>query len=311
MQIIRQFEPIPTGTQPVYCAIGMFDGVHLGHQSVLKHVVQKAKSESGLAVVLTFKDHPADLLAPSRSPKLIYPSYYKQSLFESLGLDLAWMVPFNEQMSQFTAEDFIKRVESFCGNLSGICVGSNFSFGHKRQGNVALLQKLGQQSNFEVEAKPALSLEGDAVSSTRIRNLILSGQIDEASRLLGRRYSIIGKVIQGDGVGRQLGFRTANLDCERLALPPLGVYSISSTINGKSIPGVLNIGKRPTIHQSKPKVQVESHFWGAEFDLYGKQIELELKTKIRDEQKFPNLESLKSQIRQDIESAKKLFLSEE
>ena len=295
------------GNQPVFCAIGMFDGVHLGHQLVVNHVIEQAKINDGIAIALTFRDHPAEILAPGRAPRLIYPSEFKQHLFESLGVDVAWIIPFDEPLSQMNAEQFIQTIKQCCVNLACICVGSNFSFGYQRRGNVDLLRRCGVKDGFGVESKPALSREGGLVSSTRIRSLITSGDLDMASKLLGRPYALIGTVIHGDGLGSQLGFPTANLDCKRLAIPPLGVYAITCDIDGVSRPGVLNIGKRPTLNHPEPKLQVEAHFWDMETQLYGKQLALEIKGKLRNENRFPGLDALKKQIHQDIEQAKMIL----
>jgi riboflavin kinase / FMN adenylyltransferase len=310
MKIIHHFDTLPTDNRPVFCAIGMFDGVHLGHQSVLNHVIAQAKRYDGISVALTFKDHPADLLTPDRSPTLIYPSSFKQTLFESQGVDLAWIVPFDRKLSQLSAEEFVEKIRLYCANLSCICVGSNFSFGHQRKGNVELLKQCGERDGFNAEGKPAYSYEAEPVSSTRIRDLIKSGNIDLASKLIGRPYQLLGQVVRGDGVGRQLGFPTANLDSQRLALPPLGVYAITCDVNGERRPGVLNIGKRPTLNQPKPMLQIEAHFWGIEVDLYGNNLALEIKGKIRNESRFPNLDALKNQIHKDIETAKGMLSSE-
>jgi riboflavin kinase/FMN adenylyltransferase len=307
MKIVHHFEALPTENQPVFCALGMFDGLHIGHQSVLRHVTKQAKSKQGLSVVLTFQDHPAELLAPERSPKLIYPAHFKQTLLESMGVNIGWIIPFDKKLSQLSAEEFVQKIREFTHDLSGISVGSNFSFGHNRQGNVGLLEACGKRDGFQVEGKPSCTFENELVSSTRIRNLIQSGNIDLASKLLGRPYCLIGQVIHGNGLGRKLGFPTANLDCERLALPPLGVYAITCNIDGKAFDGVLNIGYRPTLNHPVPKLQVEAHFWGIEMDLYSKQLALEIKGKLRDEHRFPNVDALKLQIQKDIEKAKILL----
>lgn len=307
MKIVHHFEALPTENQPAFCALGMFDGLHIGHQSVLRHVTKQAKSKQGLSVVLTFQDHPAELLAPERSPKLIYPAHFKQTLLESMGVNIGWIIPFDKKLSQLSAEEFVQKIREFTHDLSGISVGSNFSFGHNRQGNVGLLEACGKRDGFKVEGKPSCTFENELVSSTRIRNLIQSGNIDLASKLLGRPYCLIGQVIHGNGLGRKLGFPTANLDCERLALPPLGVYAITCNIDGKAFDGVLNIGYRPTLNHPVPKLQVEAHFWGIEMDLYSKQLALEIKGKLRDEHRFPNVDALKLQIQKDIEKAKILL----
>lgn len=307
METIRNFKALPTGQHPVFCAIGMFDGLHIGHQSVLRNVIAQAKDRNGISIVLTFQEHPAELLAPDRSPKLIYPPSFKETLLEEMGIDIAWVIPFDKDLSLLSAEDFLQKVMAYTGNLRGISVGSNFTFGHQRQGNVDLIKACGVRNGFQVDGKPSCSYGDELVSSTRIRSIIRSGDLQLASKLLGRPYRLIGRVFHGDGLGRKLGFPTANINIEKLEIPPLGVYAITCEIDGKKHNGVLNIGNRPTLNQPLPKLQVEAHFWDIDLDLYGKQLALEIKGRLRDERRFPSVDDLKLQIHKDIENAKSLL----
>ena len=308
MQILRQFESIAHEGRPVYCAIGMFDGLHQGHQLLLNHITKQAEAESGLAIVLTFQEHPAQILAPAHSPGLIYPQSVKEELLKNSGLDMAWIVPFDKGISTMDATSFIQKIKHHCGNLAGICVGDNFAFGHRRSGDAELLRHLGREWGFHAECKPAVLCDGQVVSSTRIRNLISDGDLTQASRLLGRPYCLAGEIIRGDGLGRQLGYPTANLDCQQLTRPPSGVYAVRASVRERELDGVLNIGTRPTLNHPTPKLQVEAHFWNLEDDIYGDVLSLEIRGRIRDEQRFPDIDALKKQIKCDIQTAKSILI---
>lgn len=186
------------------------------------------------------------------------------------------------------------------GSIQSICVGANFVFGHKRSGDVALLKKLGGEIGFSVHGLAAVSLDGRVVSSTRIREAIRTGNLDGASQMLGRPYAIAGRVIEGDKLGRQLGFPTANLDVTDLVLPPNGVYSGFTKIKGQSYRVALNIGFRPTMVSGKPELRVEAHLLDFNGELYGSELEIEIGEKLRDERKFASSAELQTQIARDI-----------
>ena len=306
MQIIRQFQSIGQQERPVHCAIGMFDGLHQGHQALLNHIIEQAQADSGVAMILTFQEHPARVLAPEHAPGLIYPQALKESLLKASGLDIAWIIPFDEGLRQLDGTSFIRQIKTYCGRLAEICVGDNFAFGHRRSGNIDLLKQLGREWGFQTECKSAVTFDGEAVSSTRIRSLLFEGDITQASKLLGRPYCLAGDVVKGDGLGRQLGFRTANLNSRSLALPKSGVYAVEATHQGTTLRGVLNIGTRPTLNHATPRTQAEVHFLDFNSDIYGEFLSLELKERIRDEQRSPNVQALQQQIRNDIQKAKSL-----
>lgn len=307
MDIIRQFQSIGQRDRPVHCAIGMFDGLHLGHQSLLSHIIKQAKTDSGLALALTFQEHPAHILAPSHAPGLIYPQSLKELLLKEAGLNIAWIVPFDEALRQLDAASFIHQIKDHCGRLVEICVGDNFAFGHRRTGNVDLLKQLGMQWGFQTTCKTAVTCDGEPVSSTRIRNLLADGNVSKASELLGRPYCMVGEVVKGDGLGRKLGFPTANLDVQTLTLPKPGVWAVQTHRDGTTLHGVLNIGTRPTLNHPIPRTQAEVHFLNFKGDIYGEFLALELKERIRNEQRFPDIQSLQQQIQADILKAESLF----
>ena len=216
MRILSQPEELSPGTRKVCVAIGVFDGVHLGHQQVIRQTVADARQVEGVALVITFDRHPSSVVAPERTPPLIYSLPQKLRAIEPLGVEAALVISFDRAFSEIAAEEFIRRLARQLGSIYSVCVGSAFTFGHQRGGNVALLKQLGQELNFIVHGLSSLALDGKVVSSTRIRETIRQGNLNAASQMLGRSYSLAGRVATGDQIGRQLGFPTANLDCAGL-----------------------------------------------------------------------------------------------
>ena len=288
-------------------AIGFLDGVHLGHQQIIRQAVYDARRHEAHALVITFDRHPNTVVAPARVPPQIYSLSQKLRVIESLGANVLWLIHFDLAFSRQTGEEFVRRLVKDFGQVRSVSVGANFVFGHKRSGNVDLLRKLGTELNLAVHGQAAVSLDGRAVSSTRIRERILAGDLDAASQMLGRPYSLAGQVVKGDGLGRQLGFPTANVDTKGLALPPHGVYAIHAQVNGQSCRAVLNIGTRPTLASPNPQLQVEAHLIDFHGDLYGKELELIFVEKLRDEKKFSSTSELREQIARDILEAQMRF----
>ena len=307
MKTIRTAAELGNGGRKVCLAIGVFDGVHLGHQQIIRQTVADARQHDGLAVVLTFDQHPNVVIAPDRVPSMIYSQPQKLRAIESLGVDALLMLRFDRAFSEQTGETFIRLLaRDFC-HLQSICVGADFVFGHKRSGNVALLARLGQELNFTVHGVAALSLDGQVVSSTRIREAIRAGDFDAASQMLGRAYVLAAKVIEGDQLGHKLGFPTANLNTPGFVLPPNGVYAALTTVRGRTHHAVLNIGHRPTLNQPTPQLRVEVHLVDFNGELYGEEMEVTFLSKLRDERKFASLDELKAQITRDIAEARKRF----
>jgi len=307
MNVIRAANELKPGARKVCVAIGVFDGVHLGHQQVVRKTIADSRQHEAIPVVVTFDCHPNSVVAPERTPELIYPLSKKLRAIESLGIDTTLLIHFDVAFSQISAEDFIRGLKADFGNIHSICVGSNFTFGHKRQGNVALLQKLGQDLKFVVHGLSAVSLDGERVSSTRIRDAIRSGNLDDASQMLGRAYAVVGEVVEGDKVGRELGFPTANLKVFGLVLPPNGVYAAHADIGGQTHRAAVNIGQRPTLNSPSPQIHVEAHLLDYTGNVYGREMELTFVEKIRDEGKFSSADELKQQIAKDVETARNLF----
>ncbi len=307
MNIISQTIELKPGAGKACVAIGMFDGVHLGHQQVLRQTIDDARQHGAGAVAITFDCHPNSVVAPERNPPLIYSLAQKLRVIESLGMETTLLIHFDQAFSTQTGPDFIQGLVRDFGRIHSISVGSAFTFGHKRTGNVTLLKKLGQEFQFVVHGLAAVSLDGKVVSSTRIRDAIRAGNLDAAGQMLGRTYSLAGRVIHGDRQGRQIGFPTANLDTTNLAVPPNGVYAAVVTVQHQRFQAAVNIGTRPTLQNPQPRLQVEAHLLSFTGDLYGEELEIGFLEKLRDEQAFPTREALAEQIKRDIRNARALF----
>lgn len=307
MNIIQNASDLSAAPQRVCLAIGVFDGVHLGHQQVIRQTTGDASHSEARSVVVTFDRHPNSIVAPHAVPPAVYSLDQKLQAVESLGVDTVLMVRFDEPFSQLSAEGFVDQLIRGFGMIRSICVGRNFTFGHQRGGNVELLQKIGQSHNFKVHGLAAVALDGKVVSSTRIRECIQSGDLDSASQMLGRDYQLSGKVVQGDGLGRKLGFPTANIDVTGLLTPPNGVYAVHVFRGGNVLRGVANIGFRPTLSQKQPSLRVEVHLLSVAEDLYGERLDLQFLSFVRPEIKFSSVEQLQKQISLDITAAKQQF----
>ena len=306
MKIIRAANELAADSRKVCLAIGVFDGVHLGHQQIIRQTISDARQHDALAVVLTFDRHPNSIVAPDRVPPLIYSPPQKLRAIESLGADALLLIRFDKIFSEQTAEEFIRSVARDFGKIHSVCVGANFVFGHKRSGNMALLKKLGAEIGFQVHGLAAVSLDGQVVSSTRIRETIRAGNLDAASQMLGRPYAISGRVVEGDRLGRQLGFPTANLDATGLLLPPNGVYAGWTAVNKISCRVALNIGWRPTLASAAPQLRVEAHLLDWSGELYGEELEIQIVEKLREEKKFTSSKELSAQIGLDVAAVRKL-----
>ena len=304
MKLIHSPLELPAAPRRVCVAIGTFDGVHLGHQQVLRQALMNARQHGALAVVVTFDAHPATVVAPQRVPPLLYSLPQKLRAIDALGVDATLLLHFDRALSEQPAEDFIRALVRDCGHVHSICVGAHFTFGHQRGGNVELLRRLGAELNFVVHDLASVALDGQTVSSTRIREAIRAGNLDAASQMLGRAYALAGIVIPGDQVGRQLGFPTANLDVCGLVLPPHGVYAVLAHTRGTTHFAALNIGLRPTRAQPMPHVHVEAHLLDFSGDLYGTELELTVVEKLRAELTFPDLAALRAQIARDLAHAR-------
>jgi riboflavin kinase/FMN adenylyltransferase len=299
MKIIRAANELGNGSRKVCLAIGVFDGVHLGHQQIIRQTVADARQHDSVALVVTFDQHPNAIVAPEKTPPQIFSRSQKLRGIAVLGADALLEIPFDKPFSEKAGEIFIRELARDLGIIHSVCVGADFVFGHRRSGNVELLKKLGAELGFQVHGLAAVALDGQVVSSTRIREMIRTGNFDAANQMLGRPYAICGRVVEGDRLGRQLGFPTANLDSTNLVLPPNGVYAGGTNINGHAYRVALNIGTRPTVAFG-PQLRVEAHLLDFSGDLYGAELEVEIGAKLRDERRFGSPAELREQIGRDV-----------
>jgi riboflavin kinase/FMN adenylyltransferase len=307
MKLIRSAKNLGNDSRKVCLAIGVFDGVHLGHQQIIRQTINDARQHEAVALIVTFDKHPNAIVAPDHVPSLIYSPAQKNRAIEALGADALLEIPFDSEFSQQTGETFVRSLARDLGKIQSICVGADFVFGFKRSGDVPLLRRLGDELHFQVHGLAAVALDGQTVSSTRIRDTIRTGDFDAVSQMLGRAYSIAGPVIRGDQLGHKLGFPTANLDTTGMLLPPNGVYAAHARVGDKTHRAVLNIGLRPTIQNSTPAPRVEVHLLDFAGEIYGQELEIEFVEKLRDEKKFPSVEALRAQIQQDVSDARAAF----
>jgi riboflavin kinase/FMN adenylyltransferase len=306
MKLIQAANTLGNGSRKVCLAIGVFDGVHLGHQQIIRQTVADARQHDAVALVVTFDRHPSTIVAPDRVPLQIFSRPQKLRAIAALGADALLEIPFDKTFSEKSGEEFIRELARDLGKIFSICVGADFVFGNKRSGNVPLLKTLGAELSFQVHGHAAVALDGQLVSSTRIREAIRSGNLDAASQMLGRPYAICGQVLAGDQIGRQLGFPTANLAVANLVLPPNGVYAACTNFGGQFYRVALNIGVRPTVAASQPQLRVEAHLLDFGGDLYGAALEVEIGAKLREERRFGSPAELREQITRDVAAVRAL-----
>lgn len=304
MKIIATAKDMQPAGRPVCLAIGVFDGIHLGHQQIIRQTIADARQHGAMAVVLTFDRHPNAIVAPDRVPSLIYSLPQKLRAIAAVGADATLVIPFDESFSRQTGGEFIHQLATDLGQIHSICVGASFVFGYKRSGHVDLLKSLGAELHFTVHGLAAVALDGQVVSSTRIREMIRLGDLDAASQMLGRPYAISGIIVKGDRLGRKLGFPTANLDTTGLTLPPNGVYAGMTQVQGKMYRVALNIGHRPTLASPTPVLRVEAHLLDFQGDLYGQELEIAVGDRLRDEKKFASTAQLSEQIALDLQAVR-------
>ena len=306
MRILRSIEELSSLKGPLFLAVGTFDGLHLGHQSLIHRAMNEARAVGGTAVVMTFERHPASIVRPERVPKLLTTNETKISLLRGMNVPALLLLDFTPELSGILAEDFIDSLISASKRLSMICVGSEWSFGKGGEGNVSMLQQLGEKSGFSVTRIDPVEAGGQVISSTRIRNAIAEGDFAQATLCLGRPWRLTGQVVTGAGLGAKIGFPTANLAVQGMQLPPDGVYAVRIEYDGQSLSGVCNIGIRPTV-DSNAKRSVEVHLFDVSADFVCKELSLEFVKFLRKEQKFPGLAELQAQISRDCDKARSVL----
>lgn len=303
MKILSSIAELAGIPGPLCVAIGVFDGVHLGHQELIRRTMKEASRLRATAVVLTFHPHPVRVLRPGAAPHLLTSTPHKQRLIEGLGCPVFVCQKFDLEFAAQPPEAFIEALAEAGNPLLRICVGHNWSFGKNRSGNVPLLEELGRKLGFEtIEIDPVLADE-ELVSSTRIRRAVEAGDFATARRLLGRDYTILGTVRHGQQLGGRIGFPTANLAAHNEQFPPDGVYAVRALVRDQWLGGVANIGTRPTVNAS-PERLLEVHLFEFSGDCYGEDIEVKFEKYLRSERKFPSVDALKEQIAIDAAEAK-------
>lgn len=291
---------------PLFLAIGVFDGVHLGHQAVISTSAEHGRAAGGTPVVITFDPHPVKVLRPDHAPRLLTSTQHKVVLIRDLGVQHLLVIPFDPEFASTSPEDFVARLVTASKPLGEICVGHEWSFGKNRAGNLELLKKLGRQSGFNVIGIPPVTVNGKVVSSTAIRQAVETGDLNAAADMLGREYTILGTVEHGEAVGNRLGFPTANLSAHSEQFPPNGVYFAEASLNGERYSGVINLGVRPTVARGLPHRTLEIHLLDFDRDIYGQDLEVRFDRFLRPEMKFESVDALRAQIGQDVDAARAL-----
>lgn len=303
MNVLHSIAELNRVPGPLFLAIGVFDGVHLGHEAVIRRALNDAQIGHGTAVVVTFDPHPARVLRPQQAPRLLTSTVHKVRLIKALGIEYLLTVPFDATFAETPATRFIRQLVAAAHPLREICVGYEWCFGRGREGNLELLRTLGDEMGFDEVGVQAVQVDGTIVSSTLIRAAVEVGDLSGAARLLGRPYSILGTVVKGDQLGRKLGFPTANLSAHSEQFPPNGVYAVEAEWRDERLKGVVNIGVRPTIENAGGQRVLELHLFDFDRDVYGEDIEVTFRSFIRGEKKFAGLDELKAQIARDAKAA--------
>ena len=302
MRITHGFNSL---SQPQAVTIGNFDGLHVGHQAMLTRLQQIARARKLPTCVLSFEPHPREFFAPADAPARLSSLREKASRLEELGIDRLHIYPFNRAFAALSATDFVQQVLVDTLHARYVLVGDDFRYGAQRAGDFAQLANSALALGFEADALPTVELAGERASSTAVRSALTAGDLAHAARLLGRPYSICGRVVQGDQLGRELGYPTANIQL-KLNRPPLsGIFVVTlSGIQGRVLPGVASLGVRPTVKSAGAAPVLEVHLFDFDADIYGQRVRVDFLHKLRDEAKYPDLPSLVAQIGRDVEDAK-------
>lgn len=307
MRLIRGLNQLDSFANGCVLTIGNFDGLHLGHQGVINNLAKHAKQLNLPSVVMVFEPQPLEYFLADHAPSRLTRLREKAIQFAKLPIDALLVLPFNRQLADYDAEQFISEILVKRLKIKHLVIGDDFHFGKARRGNFALLQHKGAAFGFSVENSQSFELDGLRISSTLIRDALGEGQLDQARLMLGRDYSVCGRIAHGDKRGRQLGFPTANVEMFRKNIPLTGVFAVTmSGLDNTVYQGVANLGTRPTITGSDRAV-LETHLFNFSGDIYGRYVEVHFKAKIRDEIRFASLDDLKSQIRRDVAAAKHSF----
>jgi riboflavin kinase/FMN adenylyltransferase len=303
--VIRQLAPqnLAEIAEPLSLALGVFDGIHLGHQAVIGEAVSGAAESQGLSGVVTFEPHPIAVLAPERAPRRLLANLeHKERILAELGVDLLVVVPFTSEFAEQEPEEFLATLAA-APKLHCLSMGEDWRFGKNRRGDQALLEEFGSSQDVGIHSVSAIMSGGERISSTRIRQALRDGNLAAAEEMLGRPYSVMGEVRAGKKLGRTIGFPTANLVPGREQLPPNGVWAVDARWEDEWLPAVANLGRRPTVESDLNRL-LEVHVLAWEGDLYGRMLEVRFKRFLRSEEKFEDVSALKAQIERDVFSAR-------
>jgi len=305
-KIIRGFYNLPKSPAGCVATIGNFDGIHLGHQAVLTQLAMKGEMLALSAVVITFEPQPNEFFAPEKAPARLSRFREKVETLRCYSIQELCVLRFNQKLARMSAQDFIQKLIVDGLNIKYLVVGDDFKFGKDRQGDFAMLQQAGEQFGFQVVNMHTFSVDGVRVSSTRIRQALIAGDLALAEKLLGRPYRMSGRVAHGDKRGRTMGFPTANIHLHRCKVPLSGVYAVQLFgVEGEPVLGVANVGVRPTVGADKALLEV--HLFDFNREIYGENVQVHFLKKIRNEQRFKDLNTLILQIQQDCQQARQYF----
>lgn len=302
MRITHGFHPLGS---PHAVTIGNFDGLHLGHQAMLARLQDVARARSLPSCVLSFEPHPREFFSPEHAPVRLSSLREKAEYLRRIGIDRLHVFRFDRAFSTLSAETFIEQVLGSTLQAHYVLVGDDFHYGARRAGDFTLLKKMGGTLGFDVDFLPTVEVAGERVSSTAIRAALAAGELEHAAQLLGRPYSISGRVVHGDKLGRDIGFPTANIRLRHNPPPLMGIFAVELCgLNGVPLPGVASLGRRPTVKGADAVPVLEVHVFDFNTEIYGRRVRVDFLHKLRDEEKYPDLDSLVAQIRRDVENAK-------
>ncbi len=307
MEIIRNNDFAGVSDRSV-ATLGVYDGLHLGHQAIVRTVVERALLIDAVPTLITFDPHPRQVLRPDTAPPLLQTFNQKMEGLKLLGIGRVIVLEFNSELAALSAEDFVERYIVDRLRAAEVYLGKGFAFGNQRKGNIDLLRQLSEKYGFIADEVPEVQLRGHRISSTLIRRLLKAGRVNLARRMLGRGYGVEGEVVRGDGIGRRLLFPTANIRVENRVLPADGVYVTLCLVDGIWRRSVTNIGRRPTIG-GDDETRVETNILDFEGDLYGQTIRVRLLHRLRGEKKFNGIDELRAQIEHDRNRARRYFQS--
>ena len=305
MRIIRGTKNITDPIPYPVMAIGNFDGVHVGHQTLFRKAAELALAHEGTSIAFTFEPHPLKIIAPENVPPMLTHFKKKMELIESFGINMVICADFTRKFADQQPRDFSKNILFEKIAVKEIVVGFDYAFGRGREGTIPYLKKMGEEFGFQVHVVEPFKLDGHTVSSSHVRELIEAGQVETASKFLGRDYSIIGPVINGYKTGQAIGFPTANIDTSKVQIPGTGVYAVRVTYQNESHDAVANIGFNPTFNRDR--LSVEVHIFDFNKVIYHKEIEVQFIARIRSEITFKSADDLVVQIKQDIDKSKNIL----